>query len=175
MHLFQREKKLLEGFHTMVKSYYHPNKGTLLTNTSNTIITKEIKDYFRKAGVDAGFHVAPDDSSPEWLFDMKWYCHIKGTLTDVMMTEVELILESELDYHMNAIRYDFEKLLIASPKIPFKIFICLLGKKDLGEVKSYFDDAVQSCRTVVNGDSFICLIGDDYGSGEFIVHKVVKH
>ncbi len=102
-------------------------------------------------------------------------CSDQGGVTYGTATDIKLIMESELNYAMREIGYDFEKLLTASPKIPLKIFICLLGNnKKLEDLKAYFDDAVKSCKTFVEGDSIICLIGDDWGSGEFEHYKVVK-
>jgi hypothetical protein len=177
MELNQQEKKLLESLNKMVKDYY-PEWKTLLSPTSINA-EKVILDYLKSEGDKAGFYVALNETSTEFPFSMIWYDNVRGKLSKKrVLTEIELILEWEFRFNQGyeGIMSKFEKLLFASPNIPFKIFICLLGNnKKLGEVKSYFDDAVQSCRTVVNGDSFICLIGDDYGRGEFIVHKVVKH
>ena len=54
----------------------------------------------------------------EWLFDLCWY----ATTPDGHLLEILLAVESEWNRRFDAIRYDFEKLLVAKAKLKLMIF-----------------------------------------------------
>lgn len=141
-------------------------------NRSGTFVTYSIKEIIGNYGHSKGFKVCacgfPGHFENEWLYDMVWY---KENNTNNLIT-VELALECEQSYGLPAIKFDFEKLLVANANL--RIMICLLGKMPVEIIKDYCTNAVNAYTHLKKGDRILTLIWDDFGAGNFIPHLTIK-
>ena len=96
-------------------------KGISIKLSTRPEWTAAIKDCMYTVGDNEGFGVCPalsHQNKEEWLYDLIWY---KNTDNHTHLKEIILVLESEWDSTPEAIRRDFEKLLVA--KAPIKVMI----------------------------------------------------
>jgi len=141
-------------------------------NRSGSFVTHSIKEIIGNYGEEKGFEVCasgfPDWFHNEWLYDLVWFKEDENK----SLTSVELVLESEMMYDLRAIKFDFEKLLLSNSK--HRIMICNAGRTSIDEIKNYFDNAVNRYTQLKKEERILTLIWDDFGSGEFISHLIVK-
>lgn len=135
--------------------------------SNNSDITFQIKERICKIGSKRDFSVCvsgfPELYNSEWLYDIVFFKEDKSkTLLDV-----ELVLECELSYDLNQIKYDFEKLLISNTK--HKLFICCAGKFGVMNTINYLQKIISNYNFKENY-RFVVYIWDDYGVGDFKVH-----
>jgi len=164
--LDKTEKWILNSLNSFSESYFNQ------TNRSSSFVTYSIKDIIGNYGINQGFQVCasgfPDYFHNEWLYDMVWYSENENK----NLVSVELVLESEMNYGLPLIKYDFEKLLLSNSK--YRIMICCAGKIPIEEIKNYINNAIINYKNLKVNDRILTLIWDDFYSGEFIPYLKVK-
>jgi len=100
---------------------------------------------------------------------------MRGKLSKTrVIADVELLVEWCFDKDENIID-GFNRLLLTSSNISSRVYICRGMSNRPNDWIVFFDEAVQSCKAVGKGESFVCLIGSRYNANvDFVVHKVVK-
>lgn len=131
---------------------------------SNTHITKTIKELLQKEAEIREFEVLPNGNDGQWLYDLIWY----KNNNEGFLESIELILESELSYGLNHIKYDFEKLLQAKSKN--KIMICISGNLKIDTIKDYCQKSVDAYQWE---NRILLLILDDHDTGNFF-HFIIE-
>ncbi len=163
-------KKRLDDFSKKTLGYGKKN--------FNTDLTKEIKKIIGTYGESLGFKVKAGGNNnfgQEWLYDIVWYSEKEIGLNNIKgLSSTELVLESELGRGLGVIKEDFEKLFLSNSKM--KILICFSYTKSRGidEIKEYCTKAVINYTLLEEGSRILVLIWDDYNSGEFIPHLIIK-
>jgi hypothetical protein len=164
--LHEIEEWILKALNLFSDSYFNQ------ANRSGEFVTYNIKEIIGNYGHSKGFDVCacgfPGHFDSEWMYDLVWYNEDETK----KLKSVELVLESEQTYGIPAIKFDFEKLLIANTK--YRIMICLAGMTSIEEIKSYCSKAVNCYTQLSKGERVFTLIWDDFGSGDFIPHLVIK-
>ncbi|HQY04816.1 MAG TPA: hypothetical protein PLQ52_02010 [Lacunisphaera sp.] len=95
---------------------------SFVTDRSRSDWTQAVKKSFTKLGlahhwgICANVSIKHEDVHKEWLFDLTWFSSPENRLN-----KLGLVLESEWEKGIEAIKYDFEKLLIA--RAPYKVVL----------------------------------------------------
>jgi hypothetical protein len=107
----------------------------------------------------------PPECEKEWLYDMLWYRNEPPG----HLREIGLVLESEWEKNLYAIRTDFEKLLIA--KSPIKVFVFQDFKKNLAQLWSLLETGIGTFKTEPANETYIlaCFQNGEY---EFAVRTI---
>jgi hypothetical protein len=128
--------------------------------------TREVKRVVGDIGTRHGFAVCasgwPKIFDDEWLFDLVWYKNDK----DNHLVSVPLVLESEWSLSFEAVKYDFEKLLVAKAQLRILVH--------QARTKAAVDDAQRKLITLVSkfegstkGDRYL-FAGYDFKTTEFL-------
>jgi len=72
----------------------------------------------RRIGESHRYLVLPDDSEPQWLYDLVWYRDDEQG----HLCELALVFESEWSRNRAHIKFDFEKLLAAKAALKVMVF-----------------------------------------------------
>lgn len=130
----------------------------------NTAWTLGLKKTFAEIGTKHQYKVCcsgfPGEYDNEWMYDLIWYkdASTKDDLYKPGLSEIPLVMESEWDLDFNAIKYDFEKLLLSNSKA--KIMICQCHKNNLEKLKSYFSEAINKFLRRHEDELFLVSILD---------------
>lgn len=163
------EEKIYKKLQIFADNYFLP-ENKLRTGTH---ITHSVKSIVALIGVEEGFEVCVSDKTAEyhseWLYDIVWY----KSNCNKQLESIELVMETELQYGLNTIKYDFEKLLVANARR--RIMLCLAGKLEVESIKNYFDSAIKGYSLLPTGEKITCFIWDDWtGDGSFCYHIAMK-
>ncbi len=114
----------------------------------------------------------------EYLCDLVWYT--EPDRTDYITTSLKLAMECEWDYNRkedknknnySAMKYDFQKLVVI--KTEFRLMIFKLKSSyndDLGELKEYFDKALQSFKNLDKNFNLLVIgVVSNKKNNEFMV------
>lgn len=160
------ELKLIDKINEFAESYFKQE------DRSSKYCTRNIKQIIGNLGIELGFRVCAsgfEDFDSEWLYDIVWFKENEKN----HLSEIEMVLESEMAYGLGDIKFDFEKLLLANA--PHRVMICMVGDKlSIDDIKNYADNAVESYRYLKTGDRVLTLMWDDFNSGKFIPHLSIK-
>ena len=120
--------------------------------------TLDIKEIIGNIGKDKNFEICtsshPGRFLTEWLYDLIWY----EADEDGHITELKLIYESEWALSLDAIWYDFEKLLVGKCSQKLMFFQARSNK-----IEKYFDLMVASISTfkpVIVGERYFLIAYD---------------
>lgn len=127
--------------------------------------TREVKRVVGGLGTRHGFAVCasgwPKQFDNEWLFDLVWYKNDR----DNHLVSVSLVLECEWSLSFDAVKYDFEKLLVA--KALLRVFV------HEARTRAGIDEAQRRLITLVSkfegsgkGDRYL-FAGYDFKTTEF--------
>lgn len=127
--------------------------------------TREVKRVVGEIGSRHGFDVCasgwPKLFESEWVFDLVWYRNDK----DNHLVSVPVVLECEWQLSFDAIKYDFEKLLVARAFL--RVFV------QQGRTKAAVDEVQRKLITLVSkfdgsarGDRYL-FAGYDFKTTEF--------
>lgn len=98
----------------------------------------------------------------EWLYDLIWY---KNDSAD-HLSELYLVLESEWDIARSAIKYDFEKLLIA--RATLKVMVFQAYNRDISKIFELLKAGIDAFHTRSDDEIYI-LAGFNIDSFAFDV------
>lgn len=164
--LTQTELWIIDALNKFAIDYFKQS------NRSSTFVTQSIKEIIGDHGSKKRFQVCasgfPNFFHNEWLYDIVWYKEDKNK----NLTEVELVLESEMLYGLAAIKFDFEKLLVANAN--HRVMICLAGRTPIKEIQEYFSTAVARFKGLKKGERVLTLIWDDFETGSFYSDLWIK-
>jgi hypothetical protein len=147
-------------------------KGTLESVQENAKDYKSAPDWtiavktaIGKLGQQHGFEVCASGCNSEngkgfheeWLYDLVWY-NEEEIAGQKFLTDITLVMESEWKMHIEDIRFDFEKLLLANA--PYKLMVCCVSEERLDVVKNYFQKAVNNYTQGSADDKYIIAILD---------------
>lgn len=130
--------------------------------------TLRIKSKLAELGAQFHFDTCasglPDQCEREWLYDIVWFRTAEGRLH-----EIGLVAESEWSINFDYIRYDFEKLLVATSPLKLMIFQC-----HEGQLEDYFTRLEQGVRAFKQqqSDHTYVLAAFLIGSEEFRHHFI---
>ena len=114
----------------------------LVPGTKDRDWTRQLKENIGNLGDSYGWRICTsgfkDHFDCEWLYDLTWYRND----SDNHLSEVFLVLESEWALAQSAIKYDFEKLLLA--KATLKVMVFQASEKDLQTVFSLLERGIQA-------------------------------
>ena len=102
----------------------------------------------------------------EWLYDLIWY---RNTEPDNHLAEVYLVLESEWDMSPSAIKYDFEKLLLA--KATLKVMVFQAWDENIADVFGLLQQGI-SVFTKHSADEIYLLAGFNLNAFAFDVRQI---
>ena len=102
---------------------------------------------------------------PGWLFDLCWY----SCLADGKLLNLHLALESEWDVKYAAIKYDFEKLLIA--KSQFKVLVFQAKGQKAADYIKEFEQGIHAYKGGCLGEIYLLACYDEEDE-EFVIKKV---
>lgn len=143
---------------------------------------KAINHYIDKNRIEGGFndHVFKNH---EWLYDLHWYKDNPNT--DYMTNALPLVAEFELGNRRelekgknckqpySAVRFDFQKLLIANAYIRLMVFRVADFEKDVLDPKNglsiYFNRAIKGYDNLKGDYQFLFAC---YSKNEFYYHQV---
>jgi hypothetical protein len=118
--------------------------------------TIRIMELIGGLGCDNGYEVCGAGFDSQWLYDLVWYKNDEKK----MLESVQLVLESEWNTSLEAIKYDFEKLLIANAEM--KVMICEAKSSDmLNKLFEYFENAIKGYRLGKSGERYLIAILDE--------------
>lgn len=147
-------------------------KPYLLKGISSISLTDKFKHVISEIGIKEGYEIFTSGSnrdSHEWLFDIAWCKSNQNGFQSL-----ELAAESELIRSLDAIKLDFDKLLVTNARI--KIMFCLSLS-----LKKGFDIIVDQCTRSLNnydllpkGTTINLLIWDDFDSDDLIHKQIIK-
>ncbi|MGO9585159.1 MAG: hypothetical protein ACLP2Y_02970 [Limisphaerales bacterium] len=141
--------------------------------------TEHIMDALSRLGREQGFKSMSNRISAtaekegfkkaEWLYDLHWYeekepsCYRQTSLPLVVECEWEWIRKGdEDDDDFSAIKWDFQKLLVANADLRVMIFQQRIKKKN-DELAKYFDETIDGYRNLVEGSKFLFIAFDKRG------------
>jgi len=105
---------------------------------------------------------------PEWMYDLIIYTK-PGDIFD----EVFLVCESEWNFDIKEIIYDFEKLLFARSKV--RLIVFQVNDENYLEYKNTLINIIEKSHSCLNGDIYLFAIWHlNSVPGGFIVEKYVK-
>jgi hypothetical protein len=104
---------------------------------------------------------------PEWMYDSIIY----KRLGDVF-NEVYLVCESEWDFNIKEIIYDFEKLLFARSKA--RLIVFQVNEEKYLEYKNTLINIIEKSASCLKGDIYLFAIFHLSNPGGFVVEKYVK-
>lgn len=114
---------------------------SLVRGRSDPEWTAEIKKGIGTIGLKHEYLVCasgfPEANTQEWLCDLVWF----RNTPEGHLQEVALVLESEWNWLPDAIRYDFEKLLVA--KAPIKVMVFQDYNGNLDELWSLLETSIR--------------------------------
>ncbi len=106
---------------TAIKQSFASLPTRLGRGRTNREWTRQLKEDIGTLGTANGWQVCTSGFAGqfdcEWLYDLVWYRNDHGNLS-----EVYLVLESEWQEDDFAIKYDFEKLLLAKAALKVMVF-----------------------------------------------------
>lgn len=133
--------------------------------------TLRIKERIGNLGLQKGFDVAAsgfkDKFEGEWLFDMVWYEEDE----DKRLARLPLAMESEWSKNYGAIKYDFEKLLVARAEC--KLMICQCNPDDTELLFSLLQEAVSAFKGS-KGERYLIAILDSSTEQAFQYFSIVS-
>ena len=144
----------------------------------NTNYTETIKIALGDLGEDFGYKVCTSTKDKifngEWLYDLVWYKENE----EGFLLEVPLVVESEWDKNLKALKFDFEKLLLA--KSPLKLMICQANETDEERYVEYFQKAVNVCPFTTKEETYIIAVlqlhnGDADGFNFYTIQKNTEY
>lgn len=137
-------------------------------------ITRRIQELFGDIGFVNDYDVASSFHGCGWLYDLVWFVNNE----DGYLTKVPLVLESEMsDRKYNALKYDFEKLLLANAEL--KIMICF-GQgnfnypANVNELINSFESSVKAFTHLSLPSRILILIWEDYMTGDIYPHLIIN-
>ena len=125
------------------------------SNRSNTVWTSVIKKVVAEQGVSLKHSVCTSgfggEYDPEWLYDLVWYRedaekHLSG---------VYLVLECEWQTDYNAMKYDFEKLLLA--KAPVKIMVFQHWNAKKAEIFGRLKESIVRFASAMPDETYVLM------------------
>ncbi|MFZ1073440.1 MAG: hypothetical protein WAO21_08385 [Verrucomicrobiia bacterium] len=131
--------------------------------------TKQLKDDIGSLGQKHEWAVCasgfPDRFDPGWLYDLVWYCNDSGNY----LSEVYLVLESEWGLAQSAIKYDFEKLLLA--KATFKVMVFQAYDKNISGIFNLLEHGIKVFQKRSVDETYI-LAGYNLNTEKFDVRSI---
>ena len=111
----------------------------------------------------------------EWHYDLHWYEEVEGE--KYMLKKLNLAVECEWrwtksdekvepdkkkDYY-GAVKYDFQKLLVANAELRLLIFRIRKGKKEerFKRLDEYFDASINKCESLPEDSKFLIVAFDE--------------
>jgi hypothetical protein len=89
-------------------------------------------------------------SETGWLFDLTWYSNDEKD----RLNNVHLAVECEWDYSFKAIKYDFEKLILARCSLRLMIFQAKSDEIIIERMKQ-LNDLIDNCSLSQSGDRYL--------------------
>lgn len=112
------------------------------------------KERFDCRVCTSGFNGEHDS---EWLYDLVWYKE-EGSGDDSKLIDVPLVVESEWNPYLNAMKFDFEKLLVVNAS--HRLFVGYVHSNNLQTRLDYFKGAVEKYLHGSAGDRFMIALLD---------------
>tara|TARA_R110001583_G_scaffold193212_1_gene361183 strand:- start:8220 stop:8726 length:507 start_codon:yes stop_codon:yes gene_type:complete len=134
--------------------------------------TSNIKNIIGEYGLELGYEVSASGNikfDSEWLYDVIW-----SNSNEFGFSRLELILESELSRNLEQIKYDFDKLLVGNANHRIMICMTLGNGKGVKLILKQCSDSVSNYELLAKDSRFLVLIWDDYDSGKFLPHLIIK-
>ena len=124
----------------------------------NKTWTQEIKRILGELGTNKGYMIATsgfrDEFESEWLYDLVWYYENENK----MLVSVPLVMESEWQSKLDAVKFDFEKLLLANAEL--RLMICQCKEWQTEEYLDYFRKAIINYKLGNPSDTFLIALLD---------------
>jgi len=133
--------------------------------------TRQIKEDIGSLGVAHGWTVCSSGFErrfePEWLYDLIWYRNDGQK----HLEDVYLVLESEWreDKDHYAVRYDFEKLLIA--KATLKVMVFQAWDVDIAELFEFLERGIRAFKKGSADETYL-LVGFNNNRDAFDVRQI---
>ncbi len=128
---------------------------TVASGRGDGVWTAAIKRSLITLGTTKGYKICtsgfPDECDREWLFDLVWY----RNEPQEHLREIGLIVESEWSRDPSAIKFDFEKLLIA--KSPIKVMVFQDYNDNRRELFALLETGVHTFQTEPSGEKYVLL------------------
>jgi hypothetical protein len=133
--------------------------------------TVQLKDDIGSLGAANGWSICTSGFKDrgfdcEWLYDLIWY---RNTHPDNYLAEVYLVLESEWNTSPTAIKYDFEKLLLAKSTI--KVMVFQAWQENIADVFSLLQRGISAFGKRSVGEIYL-LAGFNLNSYSFDVRQI---
>lgn len=152
---------------------------TNYAKSSYKIATETIKTLFAKRGAELGYCSAANRNlnifqdfeydEGEWLFDFVWYK--MHEYDDQLMTEVPLVLESELSSKsLGGLKVDFDKLLVATSST--KVFVTSIHF--LEEKRSYIQKVINNFTNFRKDETLYLIVWDEKNTDNFSLEEFNK-
>ena len=109
----------------------------------------------------------------EWLYDLHWYDEKEPTCYS--QTSLPLVVECEWDYkrkgdrdndNYSAIKWDFQKLLVANADLRALIFKARSSgsaEEENAKLDKYFDDTIKGYKNLADGSHFLFIAFNNLG------------
>lgn len=131
--------------------------------------TTQVKEDIGSLGVTHGWAVCTSGFAGrfdcEWLYDLMWYRND----ADGCLAEVYLVLESEWQEDHPAIKYDFEKLLLA--KAPLKVMVFETNDLHMSELLDSMERGIRAFKTQSPDESYI-IAAFNNSTYSFVVRQI---
>jgi hypothetical protein len=115
----------------------------------------------------------------EWLYDLHWYTEKNGyqPTSLPLVVECEWSLKRKEDKYndpCSAIKYDFQKLLVANAELRLMIFKITRGKKHKknSDLDKYFDKTIESYGNLEENSIFLFIAFDERAKTFHYVEKL---
>lgn len=131
--------------------------------------TKQLKKDLVMLGQEYGWDTCPEWDGERlkwgWLYDLIWY----EEDADGHVSEIYLVMESEWERGWKAIKYDFEKLLLA--KSTLKLMIFQTDSGEIGELFRLLEKGIRAFPRLQSADEIYLLIAYDNSTGNFVIRQ----
>jgi hypothetical protein len=131
--------------------------------------TKQLKKDLVTLGQEYGWNTCPVWDGERlkwgWLYDLIWY----KENTDGHVSEIYLVMESEWERKWGAIKYDFEKLLLAKSMLKLMVFQTDSG--EIGELFRLLEKGIRVFSRLQSIDEIYLLIAYDNSTGKFVIRQ----
>lgn len=145
--------------------------ASILTGRGDGEWTVTIKRALISLGVKNGYNVCaagfPDECEREWLYDLVWYRNDPPE----HLREIGLVVESEWAKNVHAVKYDFEKLLVA--KSPIKVMVFQDFKdSSIEQMWSLLEKGIHTFKAEAAGEKYL-LAGFNNADYEFQIKPIL--
>ena len=147
------------------------NDGILIGNKKWTIaIKKAIIDVAEKHKLKVNCNLNGEDykknENKEWLYDIIVYSYNKN-----IFDEVYLVGESEWNYDLAEIEYDFLKLIFTRSKI--RLLVYQVSEENYNDYYNRLIEIVEKSKSCIKGDVYLFGVFN-ISTDEFKVEKYIK-